>query len=247
MAFLALGAVGAVSWAVGRLQRHDEQRVESPTKVNEESLGVHRFDASKETCPSHDMIDAHGGFKSELLQHGPGQPGSCHGQTCHCRWSPTLGHTNAAKAGGRIPAEGLNSPAPGGHIAAEQYKLLAEAILAQVTNSQSARAQKEPAIVNLLMLNSSTATQVDAASAVAQAPAAVEPPRDDMKRRKSVQHWFVEMASKALCTVLLYEAAKQHIVARSRQPEAPLMAAVSSARRAIHVMTGEVHRGKRKW
>jgi hypothetical protein len=125
--------------------------------------------------------------------------------------------------------------------------LLAEAILAQVTNSQSARAQKEPAIVNLLMLNSSTATQVDAASAVAQAPAAVEPPRDDVKHRKSVQHWFLEMASKALCTVLLYEAAKQHIVARSRKPEAPLMAAVSGARRAIHMMTGDVHRGKRNW
>jgi len=246
MAFLALGAVGAVSWAVGRLQRHDEQRMESPTKANEESLGVHRFDASKETCPSHDMIDAHGGYKTALLQH-PGQLGSCHGQTCHCRRSPTLGDTNAAKAGGSFPSGGLNSPATGEHIAAEQYKFLAEAILAQVTNSQSARAQKEPAIVNLLMLNSSTATQIDAASAVAQAPAAVEPPRDDVKHRKSVQNWFLETASKALCTVLLYEAAKQHIVARSRQPEAPLMAAVSGARRAIHVMTGDVHRGKRKW
>ena len=240
MAFLALGAISAASWALGRFQH---SHAEHPVPVLADGQQLNEGDCTPEHRPDgaldKEENDTYAGDDSVLRVSRLRARFDQHGALG--RSGPVIGPSNLPKPPGAPGGRDVSVPFAG----PDWEQLLREAVrLGAQTAAQAAvarggagqpvsRPEPPPPVVNVLLMNSAHAA-ADGQALQALAP---ETPRGDAKvedtRRQKVplRHHVQRLLLRGLTTVLIWEAAKHHVA--SRQPEPPLLAALNGVRQSV--------------
>ena len=243
MAFLALGAISAASWALGRFQHgHVGHTAPAPAMTDGQQLDA---GAGTPDRPDSEALDK---GDDELYTDGDSaqRVSRLRARFDQQGASGRLGHVGATNQLPKSGAPGARfvSTAPGGldwelllRVAA---RLGAQAAAQAALSTKGGACQpvvQEPPVVNLFVSNMAS-SNADGHTLQALAPAdpsrggsGGQPKADAERQNVSWRANLQRLLLKSLTTVLIWEAAKHQVA--SRQPEPPLLAALNGVRNSV--------------